>query len=272
MRALLLLSAALLGSSCAIAPTSGGDGTSSVALADEFDDSVFALGRTILDGIEPPHDELLAVGDRVLYGVALVDEQGARTWYVRITSLEAEATIGDGLALHVELFDDSARLVANHDAHIARYLIGGIVRGCVEFATVRVPGESMALSERGKARAALVDVLRTVEASAALSRVFWRVVRKPTTTSVLGNITVSVDSSQLDLAHPETNPLGDGSAFAFPLRVLVNKKPALVCKMTVVEPRPPVRLCGGVAALVGHDPDDPRRRVVVQLLAARTNS
>lgn len=271
MRALVIPSAAILLAACIASPEAG-IASAGAPLVAEVDESVFAVRDRLLKGIEAPHDDLLAVGDAVLFGVALADENGARTWYVRVTSMEAEATISDGLTVRIELFDDSASLLGSQTVTLARYLVGGIVRGCVDFATVRVPGESMALTERGKARAAIVDVLRMVEQSAVLADVFWRVVRKPTTVSLLGGVSVVADLRQLDHAHPETNPVGEGSAFAFPLRILVNKTPAFDCRMIVVEPRPPLRLNGGVVSLTGHDSSDPRRRVVVQLLAAQTRS
>ena len=69
---------------------------------------------------------------------------------------------------------------------------------------------------------------------------------------------------------PGTTTAADGGpAFAFPLHILINSRPALLCTVTAAEPVTPIRVCGGFTRLVACDPEDNERRVVLTLLAAR---
>jgi hypothetical protein len=86
--------------------------------------------------------------------------------------------------------------------------------------------------------------------------------------SLLGGVRLSAGASFAH-ARPTIDPATRSHGFEFPLRVQMNRVPGLLCTVTAVEPAPPLRVCGGFTRLVGHDPEDPARRVVLQLLAAR---
>jgi len=231
-----------------------------------------------MQGIDAPRiDASLTNGDAALFGLHLLRAGDIRSWFVRITALEDEAATPDGLSLRIEVFDGQARPMAIEAVTVTKHLIGGAARACAvadheSTASPRDPAvhSVFGLSQSDKTRAtfAVMDVLRIVENTDALADILWQSVRRPPVLSLLGGVRVTAGMS---FAHARStfDPTTGTPAFQFPLRIMVNKAVGLLCTVTAVDPAPPLRVCGGITCLVAHDPEDPARRFVLQLLAAR---
>jgi hypothetical protein len=231
----------------------------------------------LMQDIDAPRiDAPLTKGDAALFGLHLLHGGETRSWFVRITALENEAATDDGLALAIEVFDGQTRPIATETVTVTRNLIGGVTRACTapNRADATSPPDpprhaivSLSQSHNARALFTVMDVLRIVENTDALADILWQAVRRPPVLSLLGGVNVSAGMS-FEHARPTIDPATGTPAFEFPLRINVNKVPGLLCTVTAVEPAPPLRVCGGITRLVGHDPEDRTRRVVLRLLAA----
>lgn len=223
--------------------------------------------------------EPLTSGDSVLFGLHLLHGGDVRSWFVRVISLEDEDGIGDGLSLRVDVWDGSAMPIASETVAVTKHLTSGAMRGCVvasksdeASAPDRSPpaarGFMFARSAKSRALFAVMDVIRIVEQADVLADILWQAVRRPGVLSLLGGVRITAGMS---FAHAKAviDPATRVAGFEFPLRLNVNKVPGLLCTVTVVDPFPPLRTCGGITRLVAYDPHDPTRRVVLRLLAAR---
>jgi hypothetical protein len=226
--------------------------------------------RALLAGFDPQRPGAgLRSGDAALFGLSLQDDGAALRWLVRITSLEHEAYADDGISLRVELFDERARPTASEVVLVSSHLLHGARVRPVATAAASKPGEGgFGASADAHAVAAVMDLLRVVEDSAALADILWRAIRRPSLLSLFGGIRVSAGVAVAD-GRTTVDAITGQPAFEFPVRIQVNRSPALLCTVTAVEPAPPLRVCGGFTRLVGTDPEDATRRVVLQLLAAR---
>jgi hypothetical protein len=208
--------------------------------------------RALLAGFDPQRPGAgLRSGDAALFGLSLQDDGAALRWLVRITSLEHEAYADDGISLRVELFDERARPTASEVVLVSSHLLHGARVRPVATAAASKPGEG----GFGASADALADIL-------------WRAIRRPSLLSLFGGIRVSAGVAVAD-GRTTVDAITGQPAFEFPVRIQVNRSPALLCTVTAVEPAPPLRVCGGFTRLVGTDPEDATRRVVLQLLAAR---
>jgi hypothetical protein len=262
--------------------------------------AAFRDWRTLLDGRDAARPrESVRPGDRVLFGLCLLDGDERREWFLRVTALTEElppvpgeppATIRQWVAgthslvlprppgrfvrrpveirgerLRVEVFDGELAPIADEEIGVTGLLYDGAFHGCQE-AVSMVPAP-FGRSAAAGARSALFDVFRVIRETPSLLRILREVARLPPLWTFFRGVRVTHDSA-LDHAVAAVAPEG-GPAFAFPLRVLINGTPALLCTVTAAEPVPPLRVCGGFTRLVASDPRDPTRRVVMTLLAAR---
>lgn len=277
-------------------------------IAADADETIFANASTLLDGFDPRRPgERVAAGDQVLFGVRLldgpVDGGERRDWFVRFTAIEDEpipaepghgpTTIAQwfacgpiervaapgryvreavdlrGVRLRVEVFDGELQPLADDEVAIMGFLFEGAVAGCAEAATV-VPPPPGALSAAYRARAAIHEVMRVVRKTPSLLAILREIAQLPPLWTLFRGVRV-ISPASLEHAIPVADP-GGGTGYEFPLRVVINGTPALLCTVTAVAPTSPLRVCGGFTRLVASDPEDPERRVVLTLLAARRSA
>lgn len=62
------------------------------------------------------------------------------------------------------------------------------------------------------------------------------------------------------------------SACTFPLTVTVNDEEALLCRLTVIEPKSPFNLCAGIIQVVATSPNNPKKEFRLKLISARRGS
>lgn len=262
----------------------------------------FAKAATLLDGMDEARPgALVAAGDRALFGVRLLDGEDHREWFLRVTALQDEealapvdapTTIAQLLAstrpaflgwrpgqyvlqpqpvrserLRIEVFAGDLALLGDEEVAVTGLLFHGAVAGCQGASSI-VPPPRNGVSPQTSAVFALGDVMRVVKETDSLMAILREVARLPPLWTLLRGVKVSL-GTELAMAVPVPTP--DGSvAFSFPMRILINGHPALLCTVTATDPAPPVRVCGGFTRLVAQDPDDAERRVVLTLLAARS--
>ncbi len=228
----------------------------------------------LLDGFDVADPTLpLRVGDRALIGVRRWRGDEVRNWFVLVKAYTLGDARGDQPMLHAEIFDAEHQQLSEVYAKITGYLPDGIADACRAAldpdpppARGFAPGQPAGPKARGTF--CLMDLLRVVVHSNELAAVLWDVIDRPSLLSLLGGVEVSAGMS-FRHARPITDPSLEAPGYAFPLVLRVNGTDALHCEVTVVEPASPLRVCGGVTQIVGHAPDDPTRRVVLRLLAAR---
>lgn len=266
------LAAAVLASCSGLPPVEPDWGWRTTVSPAEVGD--FAAGARLLSGVDAPAPgTALQRGDQVLFGLRILDGAEGRTWFVRVLAEEtAVEHSGGGPRLRVRVYDERARTLADVQVTVTRYLVEGVVRAC-RGAGQRSVGSRPLLggSVQGDVASctfAMMDIVRVVEQTDELADLLWRVARRPSFFSMLGGVRVSAGMSFAH-ARPVRNPVGEDAAFEFPFKIMVNGQPALLCTVTVTEPSSPLRVCGGVVGLRGHAPDDPERRIVLRLLAAR---
>jgi len=97
---------------------------------------------------------------------------------------------------------------------------------------------------------------------------------RPTVLSFLLNagvrISVRGDLNSLAVEDRPLPGLGGGrTAYRFPIDLEMNKEAVMRCVMIVSAPQSPYTLCGGVVGLEGAQIQNPSKRFVMRLLAAR---
>lgn len=290
---------------CAVPPAPPTDwdwhASASAAELDGFD------GHTdLLDGFDTPRPgTLVRTGDCALFGLCLLDGERRREWYLRLTALDDEQITdrrkvkvpansqiarwfdsssdatpdADGNIevdlpwphdMRVEVFDGKRKRLADERHVFSPSLFDGALLGCLE-ATMVPPPPARSLFEppthESRAVYSVMNVMGIVRGAKSLLAILREVAQLPPLWTLLRGLRVGTGMS-LERAVPE--PTTDGSiAFAFPLRVVINGNPALLCTVTAVDPMPPLRVCGGFTRVVAQDPANADRRVVLTLLAAR---
>jgi hypothetical protein len=163
------------------------------------------------------------------------------------------------------------------------YLRRGLFELCAELERLRALAEPAEPSQATRNELAglqahgilaLVSFLRLMQENESLADVLWTVVRKPSWIKVLlqGGVRLSVEANfdaSMRIATPLQPPLDALPAYAIPLSLALNGREALVCRLVVCPPEPPLRLVAGIVRIEGTHPDHPERRVVVQLQGAR---
>jgi hypothetical protein len=279
------------------------------ATATETEVAAFRDTSSLLAGRDAPRPgRLVAAGDCALFGLCLLDGNERREWFLRLTAMadeppgwpmerfvvpadsplarleygpppagsdptaEVEVMLPRSLTVAIEVFDGELRRIANVRVIAGRAFFDGAVAGCraaIAAARNAAPprgGEGRTSAEVG-ARVAVGHVIAIVRATKSLLAILREIARLPPLWTLLRGVRVRYDMA-LDRAVPATAPDG-GAACAFPLRLLINGNPALLCTVTAAAPAPPLRVCGGFTRLVARDPEDADRRVVLTLLAAR---
>ncbi len=85
-------------------------------------------------------------------------------------------------------------------------------------------------------------------------------------------VSVSIDAHYVnaEVVHAdEIKTVWQDVHYRFPFQLMLNGDPAIRAQATVTAARPPVGLAGGVIAISGFRPTDPRHRIDLRLIAAR---
>jgi hypothetical protein len=146
----------------------------------------------------------------------------------------------------------------------------------------RFASEAGLTDESERAVAASVPMLaefsRVIAETPGLREVLFTVVEKPSVWSVvsrLGRIDSSFQFHSGDVVPSMGAPTGFagiGRSYVVPFTFSINGRAALDCTMLVAEPRPPLRLCGGIVAVVAESPQRPGARLIVRVIAARAGA
>ncbi|MBE2214374.1 MAG: hypothetical protein IAE82_10925 [Opitutaceae bacterium] len=122
---------------------------------------------------------------------------------------------------------------------------------------------------------ALGEFARVIAGTPGLREVLFAVVEKPSIWSVLtrfGRLETDFRFRSGEVVPSAEAPLGFagiGRCFVVPFTFSINGEPALECSMLVTEPRPPLRMCGGIVAVVADVPGRSDVRLIVRVLASR---
>jgi len=121
----------------------------------------------------------------------------------------------------------------------------------------------------------LNEFARVIARTPGLREVLFSVVEKPSLWSLLANLgRIETDfrfrsGEVVPSSEPPLGFAGVGRCYVVPFTFSINGKAALECTMLVTEPRPPLRLCGGIVAIVAEVPGRSDVRLIVRVLAAR---
>lgn len=121
----------------------------------------------------------------------------------------------------------------------------------------------------------LNEFARVISRTPGLREVLFSVVEKPSVWSLLANLgRIETDfrfrsGEVVPSGEPPLGFAGIGPCYVVPFTFSINGKAALECTMLVAEPRPPLRLCGGIVAIVAEVPGRSDVRLIVRVLAAR---
>lgn len=122
---------------------------------------------------------------------------------------------------------------------------------------------------------ALNEFARVIAATPGLREVLFSLIKPPSLWSLVsrfGRLQTDFRFQSADVVPSDEPPLGFaglGPCFIVPFTFSVQGAPALDCTILVVEDRPPLRMCGGIVALVAKSPERPDTRLIVRVLATR---
>ncbi|MCK6482776.1 MAG: hypothetical protein L6R00_01400 [Phycisphaerae bacterium] len=239
----------------------------------------------------PPADAGSDAGLFVSLSPADGTSDAGRTFTAPAWSFEFAATDADGrrrsvnrsnesifVAIHV--YDEHGRLIETAHAFLPEAdLRGGLHRAC-RMATASQPAAGAPLSD--EQFAAMVDAFAAMYAFTGvmtrtrnLEPIVWSVLPLPSIFSIIlsgGRVQLGFDAG-FEKAIVETRRFpgaGRGqSVYRVPVTMSINRIAAAACQMVLAPPDPPLHLCAGVVAVEGSRIDDPARRFLIQLLAAR---
>jgi hypothetical protein len=269
-----------------------------------FGAAEFPGAEALLGGFGPSRDVPDWLPDeQVLYGVRLDREGRAQRWLVRLTVLRATVPqsslaplIPGGSRLRyvtdqdeelqfesawieigVEVFDAHGNLLRSSPTQAAGDLLRrGFVEACTTARELlaRAP-ERAVLSHRKEGRAvaagvvALLSFLELARADPSLSPILWEAVERPSALAVLADFGVKLGLHvRFEQAEP-VQALAGRPGWRVPATLLVNDGERLHCRLSVVEPVPPLRLGAGLVALEAVRPRDDSVRLRLELLGAR---
>ena len=109
-----------------------------------------------------------------------------------------------------------------------------------------------------RSTAGLEDLLKTV-----VDVSWWSIVR---------NLSFNIDFDFRDTRIIDATPWllpERAPMYALPFVLHINKKPALVCQLAVVDPAPPLRTSAGIVGIAAQRPDGKGPHLMIRLLAAR---
>jgi hypothetical protein len=134
------------------------------------------------------------------------------------------------------------------------------------------PQEERALAAGGPA---LMSYFNAVGETPDLEGMMWKVISLPSVWSIVKHRGVS---ASLDFDTDNIRPLslpsgwnlpGHGPAYAMPLGVTLNGKPALYVTLMVTSPSPSLVACGGIVGFVAQNPDDNENYLTLRVISAR---
>lgn len=121
----------------------------------------------------------------------------------------------------------------------------------------------------------LMSYFNAVGDTPGLEGIMWKVVSMPSLWSIVrhAGITAWIEI-ETDEIRPQTMPSGwdlpsGARAYALPLMVTLNQKPALDTTLIVTDPRPSLLACGGIVGFVAQDPNDEENYVTVRIISAK---
>lgn len=134
------------------------------------------------------------------------------------------------------------------------------------------PQERRALAAGGPA---LMSYFSAVGETPDLERMMWKVISLPSVWSIVKHRGVSA-SLDFDTDNIRPVPLpsgwnlpGHGHAFAMPLAVTLNDKPALYVTLIITSPSPSLVACGGIVGFVAQNPDDDQNYLTLRVISAQ---
>ncbi len=167
------------------------------------------------------------------------------------------------------------------------FLTQGFVCSC-ELAQLLVEAQPGDLDYRGRklARAeaarqmfggfaTLTAFLRIIRENELLSSMLWKIIDRPSVFSILfhGGVSLSLNAQLTNAKTLPDSHLGGElsrlSGYRTTLRLSANGSPVLDAIVWVTEPESPYRLSGGIVAIEGFRPSDPKVRFRMEILAAR---
>ncbi len=106
----------------------------------------------------------------------------------------------------------------------------------------------------------------------ACSEVLDQVLQKPSLWSMAGNLGLNTNFQygwqDVRVLPPNLYPVPD-PLYSLPVRLAMNKEPALRASLAVTRTDPPLRNCAGIVALAAEHPADSEKRLFLLLLSAR---
>ncbi len=180
--------------------------------------------------------------------------------------------------LRIEVFDEQARLQATvYPFAFESLLEAGLYETC------RIAGGRHAAEEAELTPAERAQVIRSIASlfsygdllmsTPHVNAIIHEIIAWPSLLSIIMNLgirptfAVALGEATPALSLPWLPHVPAG--FRVPLRVKINREPALECVLTVVDPAPPLRLCAGIAGIDGVHVRDDTHQLQVRLLAAR---
>ena len=265
--------------SCSSAPLRVPSGFDWTILPPLTEATTFAAGEELLSGFDPVDASAeLREGDRVLYGLRVWDGTAVLTRFIRIRVVDTSVSITRHghrqtlVMVRVEVFDESGDLAGGTDVRVDRdlFVYPSIVRGCrlrdAELQPGPFGGRPLHPSGEGDVPVSLfMGIIRRTD---ILLEILWKVVRKPSLLSMLGGVRVS-GNSWCKQAVPATHALAQGDVFRIPYRIVLNRELALKATITATGNASPLAVCVGIVEFAGQATDDPSRRILFRLLAAR---
>ncbi|MES2693184.1 MAG: hypothetical protein V4773_06900 [Verrucomicrobiota bacterium] len=122
---------------------------------------------------------------------------------------------------------------------------------------------------------AMMSFFDVVQKTPGLREILFEMVNKVslgwTVISSGGNLDPSFNADAEDVKvediRPWSLPVADG--YRLPVKVSLNRKPALTCTFIVTTPKPPLLACAGVLELVVEQAEKKQRQLFIRVLAAR---
>ncbi len=176
------------------------------------------------------------------------------------------------LAIHVHDADGHRRKSAYALAPEA-FLRQGLFTICASAVQAPRVDEDLSAADATAIFPVLYGLGETVKGTPNLKQLLGRIMPRPSLWSlvVTGGVVELKALPRLKRVTVEDRPLpalpAGATAYRLPIEVLINGEPGLTCVLTVVEPRPPLDLVGGVIAVDGARSSDPSRAFSVRVLA-----
>lgn len=180
----------------------------------------------------------------------------------------------EAILLAIHLYDaEGHRRKSAYALAPEAFLRQGLFTICASAVQALGVGEDLSAADAGAIFSVLYGLGETVKGTPNLKQLLGRVMPRPSLWSlvVTGGVVELKALPQLKRVAVEDRPLpalpSGATAYRLPIEVLINDEPGLTCVLTVVEPRPPLDLVGGVIAVDGARSSDPSLAFSVRVLA-----